>query len=181
MYKKHKQYRLWNYDYAQDGLYYITIVTKNRTHHFGAIENGVMLYSPVGHFVSENILQFCPGDHSENPYLQHPHFISASNTIAAIISWAILPNHIHLIVQLTNRNEKGYSFPNGLAPLSSGSVSSFINHFKVHIKKWCNQNGHAAFAWQERFYDRVIRNADEYQNIRNYIENNVLNWKEDDL
>jgi hypothetical protein len=36
--------------------------------------------------------------------------------------------------------------------------------------------------WQKRFYDYVIRNDKELNNIRNYIRNNVLQWavKRDD-
>ncbi|MGD0035874.1 MAG: hypothetical protein ABSC53_01095 [Bacteroidota bacterium] len=35
---------------------------------------------------------------------------------------------------------------------------------------------------QKRFYDRVIRNDNELNNIRDYIQNNVLKWviKKDD-
>ena len=35
------------------------------------------------------------------------------------------------------------------------------------------------FAWQERFHDHVIRNEEEYRNIRNYIANNPANWEKD--
>jgi putative transposase len=30
--------------------------------------------------------------------------------------------------------------------------------------------------WQSRFYDRFIRNDRELNNIRDYIQNNVLRW-----
>ncbi len=30
MYKKQKQYRLYNFDYSRNGYYFITIVTKDR-------------------------------------------------------------------------------------------------------------------------------------------------------
>ena len=32
------------------------------------------------------------------------------------------------------------------------------------------------FAWQSRFYDRIIRNKQELYAIRNYIKNNPKNW-----
>jgi len=43
-YKLNKQYRLFGYDYSQNGSYFITIVTKNRQHFFGRIENKEMIY-----------------------------------------------------------------------------------------------------------------------------------------
>jgi REP element-mobilizing transposase RayT len=37
----------------------------------------------------------------------------------------------------------------------------------------------ANFAWQPRFYDRIIRNDAEYQRISDYIRSNPSNWAED--
>jgi len=44
-YKNRKSIRLKNWDYSSDGLYFITICTKNREHHFGKIVDGEMIYS----------------------------------------------------------------------------------------------------------------------------------------
>ena len=33
--------------------------------------------------------------------------------------------------------------------------------------------------WQPRFYDHVVRNQEEYENIWNYIEYNIAKWNED--
>jgi REP element-mobilizing transposase RayT len=35
------------------------------------------------------------------------------------------------------------------------------------------------FAWQRNFYDRIIRNEKELDNIRRYIQGNPLKWKDD--
>ncbi|MCL4547958.1 MAG: hypothetical protein M1495_05255 [Bacteroidetes bacterium] len=35
------------------------------------------------------------------------------------------------------------------------------------------------FAWQPRFYDRIIRNEKELYNIRRYIKQNPLRWELD--
>ena len=37
-----------------------------------------------------------------------------------------------------------------------------------------------AFGWQSRFYDRIIRNRKEANNIATYIENNVARWDSDE-
>ena len=37
----------------------------------------------------------------------------------------------------------------------------------------------APFAWQPRFHDHIIRDAESFDRIRRYIANNPLNWKED--
>lgn len=89
----------------------------------------------------------------------------------------ILPDHIHLILSIENTAIKEHETADGLRPLVKGSVSAFINHLKGNIKRWCNENGHPYFAWQARFHDRIIRNANEHQRISMYLQNNVINWK----
>ncbi|MGC4102544.1 transposase [Ferruginibacter sp.] len=177
MYKKHKQYRLYNYDYSQDGYYFITIITKDRAHFFGKIKNQQITLSAIGSYLKDNIQQFYPDETLENPYTNNPLYINSSPTIIAITEWAILPDHIHLIVEILNLENKAYTSVTGLSPLTKGSVSSFINHFKGNVKKWCNENDFAGFNWQQRFHDRIIRNKGEYERIAWYIRNNVLNWK----
>ncbi len=35
------------------------------------------------------------------------------------------------------------------------------------------------FAWQERFYDHIIRNQEKMNKIAIYIENNPITWEND--
>ena len=179
MYKKHKQYRLYNFDYSQDGYYFITIVTKERERFFGAITNKEMNYSSIGEYAKSNILKFYVDENLENQYQNNPYFINSSPYLIGITEWSILPDHIHLIIEIINKQQKEYTTITGLSPLSKGSVSSFANHFKGNITKWCKENNFPDFGWQSRFNDRVIRNAAEYDKIAIYIQNNVLNWEND--
>jgi putative transposase len=55
-----------------------------------------------------------------------------------------------------------------------------IRSYKSILTKWCNTNN-LAFVWQPRFYDHIVRDDDELSRIREYITNNTLNWKDDDL
>lgn len=184
-YKRYKQYRLQGYDYARNGAYFITIVTKNREHFLGEITDGQMLLSAIGKQVAANFSM-----------------ITGKISHLQVDEWVIMPNHLHLIVTIENNNPdvgtrlEAYScqsacthgndeidnpdnpYP-GLRPLDKQSVSAFINHLKGQIKRWCNENGHIEFAWQARFHDRIIRNDREYDAISNYIQNNVANWDKD--
>ncbi|MEA1962901.1 MAG: transposase, partial [Patescibacteria group bacterium] len=69
--------------------------------------------------------------------------------------------------------------PTGIQPLVKNSLSSIINHFKGNVKRFCNKNDLEYFAWQSRFHDRIIRNNDELNRIRQYIINNPLKWEID--
>ena len=59
-----------------------------------------------------------------------------------------------------------------------GSVSVIINHYKSAVKRWCNNNGNPFFTWQPRFYDHIINNRKELENIRNYILSNPARFKD---
>ena len=182
-YKIHKQYRLPGYDYSSSGDYFITICTMNRVNFFGEItgkgEDAIMHLSPIGEIAKEYILK-----------------ILVTYPMATLGEWEIMPNHVHLIISITIDNKepeiqseitkeisekKIIESEKGLQPLISGSVSSMINHFKGDVKKWCNKNDFPDFAWQSKFHDHIIRNQVSYNNISNYIANNIYNWDGDTL
>ena len=65
---------------------------------------------------------------------------------------------------------------NGQMALSRiGIIADMLWH---EIKNHVHRLGYD-FAWQPRFYDRIIRNDDEYRRIACYIINNPANWKKD--
>jgi len=76
----------------------------------------------------------------------------------------IMPNHLHGIIWLTQCQPCSLST---LMALFKGSVSKEAN--RLHT------------IWQRGFYDRVIRNQDELDNIRTYIRNNPRQWHLDRL
>ena len=58
------------------------------------------------------------------------------------------------------------------------TISSIVGSYKSVVSK----NAHfinPGFGWQSRFHDHVIRNAESFERIQNYIANNPSNWKED--
>jgi putative transposase len=48
---------LINWDYGSEGMYFITICTKNRVHLFGEIRNGEMQLSEIGEIVQQEWLK----------------------------------------------------------------------------------------------------------------------------
>jgi putative transposase len=80
--------RLKNYDYSQNGSYFITIVTQNRKHLFGKIEDERMILSSVGRIVEyewRNTVEIRP------------------NVILG--EFIIMPDHMHMIVTITSKVE----------------------------------------------------------------------------
>ena len=54
-----------------------------------------------------------------------------------------------------------------------------MNHLSGAVTKWCKKNGHAEFKWQSLFHDHIIRTAESYDRISDYIANNIANWDKD--
>jgi putative transposase len=71
--------------------------------------------------------------------------------------YCIMPDHIHIIIQLTT-GEK--------------SVSAIVWSLKRSITRKTGYNG--GTLWQRSFYDRIIRDYDEYVEIANYIAGNPV-------
>jgi len=60
--------------------------------------------------------------------------------------------------------------------LQRHSLSAIINHYKSAVTRFCKKRKIINFSWQSRFYDRIIRNEYELQNIRDYIYYNPVKW-----
>ena len=58
------------------------------------------------------------------------------------------------------------------------TVSSIIGSYKSAVTKHAHRLGYD-FAWQERFYDHIIRNEKSYYRIAEYIRTNPLKWQDD--
>jgi hypothetical protein len=58
------------------------------------------------------------------------------------------------------------------------SVSDIIKWYKGRCKFEINRfQDDVFFSWHSRFYDRIIRNKNEFINVRNYIINNPRKFK----
>lgn len=159
-----KSTRLQNWDYSNNGYYFVTICSKDRVCLFGDIIDGKMILSDLGNFVF-NCWKKIP---------KHFTFVILDENI-------IMPNHIHGII-IIRKNVETQNFAslhkkNKFGPQSM-NLASIIRGFKIGVKKYVNQNG-IEFKWQPRYHDRIIRNEKELYNIRKYIKHNPLKWEFD--
>ena len=152
-----------------EGMYFITICTHQHKPYFGRIvsrpglEENQLKLTEVGRIVKENLQQITCHYH----YAEIPVFV-------------IMPNHIHFIIIIdspdnSNRDvARNVSTDDGKQKTISpqkGSLATVIRGFKSAITKYARERG-IAFAWQTRFYDRIVRNQNELNAIVEYIENN---------
>lgn len=58
-------------------------------------------------------------------------------------------------------------------------LGEIIRTFKGATTRHIRALGSTGFSWQERLYERFIRNEQELLQIRQYILNNPLKWQQD--
>ncbi len=77
-----------------------------------------------------------------------------------IDEYIIMPNHIHILIWIKDKN--------------GVTISKIIKHYKTNVSKEIKYS-----IWQKSFYEHIVRNEKEYLNVREYIRNNIINWKND--
>jgi len=160
--------RLKSFDYSWPGAYFITICTLNRECIFGKIINDEMLLNENGEIVRDEWLRT----------LEIRHEIKLDE-------YVVMPNHFHAVVFIDGRGDRPVARPDdqdfvsqGQSRLKPASIGAFIGGFKSSVTKRINEIRHTpgVSIWQRNYYEHVIRNEDELNEIRQYILTNPLKW-----
>jgi putative transposase len=77
-------------------------------------------------------------------------------------SWAIMPNHVHLLLSL------------GEGRVLSEIVSSWKRFTATRIHR---ETGGSGNLWQKDYFDRIIRDWDHFANVARYIRRNPVKAK----
>lgn len=157
-----KSTRLSKYNYSEKGAYFITICTQNRKNILSEISivgDGVL-------DVPKNKLTFM-GKIADKTINNLNGFY---NNIT-IDKYVIMPNHIHLLIQITSDSVSGSS-------RTPTPTNMEIPRFVSTFKRFCNQE-YGKNIWQRSFHDHIIRNQKDYDRIWNYIETNPYKWEQD--
>ncbi|MDY6902764.1 MAG: transposase [Cyanobacteriota bacterium] len=160
--------RLPDRDYAANGWYFVTICTKHCIHHFGnGVVSGQVQLTPIGEIAQQYFIDI--PNHSKHTYVD---------------KYVVMPNHVHgiVVIDKPTSNVETQNFAsnesNKFGPLKPGSLQAIIHSYKSAVTRWCRRNKHEYFAWQERFYESIIRADSSIERIRQYIINNPAKWEE---
>ena len=158
--KERKPNRLAEYDYGQEGCYFITLCTHGRANLF-SVEN------PVG-----NGLCAVPSEDTSNRII-HKWIRETQNKFEniKIDKYVIMPDHIHLIVTIEERHA-GRSLPDVMAFFKTMTTNEYMRGVKAGVLPAFQKK-----LWQKSYYDHVIRNQQDYNEIWEYIENNPKKWR----
>ncbi len=182
--------RLKGYDYAKEGMYFVTICCQDRIHFFGEVKNQEMQLNDFGKIAFEEW---------EKLPERWPNL--------ALGAYQIMPNHMHGVLLINHPSipddlftavhseylkERGSSLASREIPFSKfqwanrpylgqiiGAYKSIVSttclklHKETHPDIWLDK------IWQRSFDDRIIRNQEAFDKIADYIIKNPAKWEED--
>lgn len=164
--KNRKNNRLKDFDYSQNGEYFVTICVDGMEEHLGEIKDGGMVLNECGRVVKNQILWL----EKQYPYIK-------------LDEWVVMPNHVHMIIFVDNDCVLGVPVGTGrdlsLQKIKIKSLSEIIGAFKTTSSKKIHQLGFGEFKWQRSFYDHIIGDENELDRIRDYILSNPSKWSDD--
>lgn len=165
-----KSIRLKNFDYSQEGGYFITICTKERRCLFGEMVDKEMRLNECGEIVQEEWEKTA---------------MIRSNI--HLDEYIVMPNHIHGIIimdkQKNDRRGVLQYAPTAVNSFRSPSqtIGSIIRGFKSTVTKQINilRGFPESPVWQRNYYEHIVRGDNDLNRIREYIHGNPLNWDGD--
>ncbi len=180
--------RLKGYDYAQAGLYFITICCQGRGNPtwlpFGNIENGKMILNDAGKMVEKwynELENKFPDIRCHEMVVMPNHFHCIIENIGTTV-WAdlrVCPIADNVNTDNVNTDPiEGEHVGSPLYRVVQWFKTMTTNEYIRGVKTlgWQPFNGKL---WQRNYYEHIIRNEQSYHNISKYIINNPVKWEED--
>lgn len=165
---KRKQNRIPDYDYSQNGAYFLTICTNDRKPLLSDIvgDDALIVLKPYGEIAEQWI-----------------RMITEKYPQVSVDKYVIMPDHIHMIFRIDSVGET-FRLPYNNAMQRDGTgnpsptVGNIMGWYKYQVSKQINQLRNIAGekVFQRSYYDHVIRNQQDYEEIMAYIENNPKRW-----
>ncbi|KKT71352.1 MAG: hypothetical protein UX09_C0027G0007 [Candidatus Uhrbacteria bacterium GW2011_GWE2_45_35] len=131
--------RLPNWDYANNGFYFITICTDDREHHFGEVRNGYIFLNKIGEVVN-------------NFWLEIPHHF----LFIGLDEFVVMPNHVHGILVIdrdfiADSDDEYKLFPTESVAFSDATVETLQCNVSTDERDKRGENAHA----KHEFYSKI--------------------------
>ena len=166
--KHRRSIRIPGADYSEPGGYFLTICAAGRKNIFGKIQDARVELSPLGEIVRE-----C--------WVAIPeHFASAQ-----IKEFVVMPNHLHGIIALkvgaryivpfdrTARRTESFQTP------TKGTIPTIVRAFKAAVTRTARERLREGDIWQRNYFERVLRDGQEYADASRYVLENPTKWEWD--
>ena len=150
-----KHPRLEKYDYSSLGAYFVTICTQDRK---------PLLSRIVGRGLAPAATEYTAyGEIAEKQLLLLPERYPS----VKIEQYVIMPDHIHAVLFLENTAA-------GASPRPT--IMDVVCTYKSLTTRECKKIQPIKKLFQSSFYEHIIRNYDDYQEIVKYIHENPSRW-----
>lgn len=139
---KKKHPRLKEYDYSNDGGYFVTVCVKNKEKLLGepVLVNGKIKLTPIGETAEKHIKA-----------------INSAYDGVRVDSYMIMPDHIHMLITISG----------GMRACRPTSLQTVVRTFKTMVTREIGFS-----VWQTSFYEHIVRDEKDYTDIDNYIKAN---------
>ena len=139
---KRKHPRLKEYDYSNDGGYFVTVCVKNKEKLLGepVLVNGKIKLTPIGETAEKHIK-----------------VINSAYDGVRVDSYMIMPDHIHMLITISG----------GMRACRPTSLQTVVRTFKTMVTREIGFS-----VWQTSFYEHIVRDEKDYTDIDNYIRAN---------
>ena len=156
-----KSIRLKHYNYSSPGEYFVTICTYEKVCVFGEVMEDEVRLTPMGE-IAKRCWEEIP-KHFPNVELD---------------AHVVMPNHIHGIIILNDPVGVEYiqPLPKTFQHVISKSLGSIVRSYKAAVSRECRKRKYYDFSWQRNYYEHIIRDDKDLNNIREYILNNPIKW-----
>lgn len=155
-----KPNRIESYDYSQIGAYFVTICTQNRMKILSKLSVG----TPLPGCPQEPVAELLWHGKIADQFIRQ---LNAFYLNLSVDKYVIMPDHIHFLISIHDVD----GHPGTGVPTRTSVIARFVGTFK----RFCNKE-YGKNIWQSRYYDHVIRNQRDYNEIWEYIENNPRKW-----
>ena len=155
-----KNIRLQNYNYSNNGVYFVTICTKDKRPTLSKIVGDGILDVPQCNVIEkENVkVRLTNVGNIVKEIIEH---LSKHNRNIEIEKYVIMPNHIHLLISISSDNgTSGKPSPtqNNIKTRANEVIPKLISSLKRYSNKKTGVD-----LWQRSYYDHIIRDEKDYQ------------------
>ena len=185
---RRNSYRLEGYDYSQAGCYFVTVCVQGRQCLFGEIIEGEMVLNDAGKLV----VHWWHETENKFPHLELDQYVLMPNHIHGIVAFVgadlcVRPQHRNIKPSNCHQIEQERKEQNQEGGHTGPPLQEIIQWFKtMTTNEYIKEVKSRRFPpfekriWQRSFYDHIIRDDNDLNRVREYIQNNPLRWALDE-